>query len=95
MQVRASTAQWLGFRGDPDLLYNPAENVRYGSAYLAYQMERYAETADPVSWAVSAYNAGTAQTKNGRFTNHEYVDHVVNYKLPRYRLLINRAMGIY
>lgn len=95
MQVRATTAQWLGFTGDPDLLYNPAENVRYGSAYLAYQMKRYAETADPVSWAVSAYNAGTAQTKNGRFSNQDYVDHVVNYKLPRFRLLINRAMGIY
>jgi len=95
MQIRATTAKWLGYKGDPDVLYNPAENIRYGSQYLRYQLDRYAETADPVSWAVSAYNAGTAQTKNGRFSNQDYVDSVVKYKLPRYRLLINRAMGIY
>lgn len=95
MQIRATTAQWLGYKGDPDVLYNPAENIRYGSRYLRYQLDRYAETADPVSWAVSAYNAGTAQTINGRFNNQDYVDSVVKYKLPRYRLLINRSLGIY
>lgn len=95
MQIRATTAEWLGFKGDPDLLYNPAENIRYGAQYLAYQMKRYAETADPVSWAVSAYNAGTAYTRNGGFNNQDYVDSVVKYKLPRFTLLINRARGIY
>lgn len=96
MQVRATTAQWLGFTGDPDLLYNPAENVRYGSQYLRYQLDRYVDTPDPLRWAVSAYNAGTAQMqRNGRFRNEEYVEGVVRYRLPRYTLLINRSMGIY
>lgn len=95
MQVRDTTAQWLGFKGDPDLLLNPAENIRWGSMYLAYQVERYAETNDPVSWAVAAYNAGTASMKKGRFSNQDYVDSVVKYKLPRFTLLLNRAMGIY
>jgi hypothetical protein len=95
MQLRPSTAQWLGFSGDPDLLYNPAENIRYGSQYLRYQLDRYAETADPLSFAVSAYNAGTAAVKKGSFTNQEYVDSVVKYRLPRFRLLISRARGIY
>lgn len=93
MQVRLTTAQWLGFTGDPDLLYNPTENIRYGVEYLAYQMERYAGTADPVSYAIAAYNAGTAQ-KNGKFSNQDYVDSVLK-RLVRYTLLINRAMGIY
>lgn len=95
MQVRDTTAQWLGFKGDPDLLLNPAENIRWGSMYLAYQVERYAETNDPVSWGVAAYNAGTAYMKKGRFSNQDYVDSVVKYKLPRFTLLLNRAMGIY
>lgn len=95
MQIRPTTAQWLGFRGDPDLLYNPAENIRYGSMYLDYQMKRYAETAYTTRWAVSAYNAGTATQKNGRFSNQEYVDSVMLHRLPRFRLLINRAMGLY
>lgn len=96
MQVRATTAQWLGFTGDPDLLYNPAENVRYGSQYLRYQLDRYKDTPDPLRWAVSAYNAGTAQMqRNGHFRNEEYVDAVVRYRLPRFTLLVNRATGIY
>jgi hypothetical protein len=95
MQIRETTAEWLGFKGDPDLLYNPAENLRYGSQYLRYQLDRYAETADPLSFAVSAYNAGTATVKNGAFTNQDYVDGVVKYRLPRFRLLISRARGIY
>ena len=94
MQVRATTAAWLGFRGDPDKLYDPAENIRYGSMYLDYQMKRYAETAYTTSWAVAAYNAGTATQKNGRFSNQGYVDSVL-IRLPRFRLLINRAMGFY
>jgi len=95
MQVRDTTAQMLGFSGDPDLLYNPANNIRYGTAYLNWQLERYASTPDPVSFAVSAYNAGTAQAKKGKFGNQSYVDSVIKYGLPRFRLLIDRAHGIY
>lgn len=95
MQVRATTAQMLGFKGDPDLLYNPGENIRYGAAYLAYQLDRYAAAGDPTSYAVSAYNAGSVTIAKGRFSNQGYVDSVMKHRLPRYTLLINRAMGIY
>lgn len=95
MQVRDTTAQMLGFSGDPDLLYNPATNIRYGTAYLDWQLKRYASAADPVSFAVSAYNAGTAQAKKGKFDNQSYVDSVIKYGLPRFRLLIDRAHGVY
>ena len=95
MQVRDTTAQMLGFSGDPDLLFNPATNVRYGTAYLKWQLERYASTPDPVSFAVSAYNAGTAEANKGKFRNQSYVDSVIKLGLPRFRLLIDRAHGIY
>lgn len=95
MQVRETTAQMLGFSGDPDQLYNPATNIRYGTAYLDWQLKRYASTSDPVSFAVSAYNAGTAEAKKGKFRNQSYVESVIKYGLPRFRLLIDRAHGIY
>ena len=92
MQVRATTAQMLGYRGDPDDLFNPSVNVRYGAEYLRWQMDRY---DDRVDWAVAAYNRGTAKMKRGRFTNQEYVDSVVKYRWPRYAYLVNRIHGIY
>jgi soluble lytic murein transglycosylase-like protein len=95
MQVRDTTAQMLGFSGDPDTLLNPATNIRYGTQYLNWQLERYASTPDPVSFAVSAYNAGTAHFNKGVFANQKYVDSVIKYGLPRFRLLIDRAHGIY
>ena len=95
MQLRDTTAQMLGFTGDPDSLFNPATNIRYGTQYLAWQLERYAGAADPVSFAVAAYNAGTATIKRGKFTNQGYVDSVIKVNHPRFTLLIDRAHGIY
>lgn len=95
MQIRLTTAQMLGFSGDPDSLLNPSVNIRYGSEYLNWQRRRFLGKSDPMSWAVSGYNAGTPEIKGGKFRNQAYVDSVIKNRLPRYRLLIDRAHGIY
>jgi len=95
MQIRVTTAQMLGFSDDPDLLLNPSINIRYGAQYLDWQRQRFMDQFDPISWAVSGYNAGTPQIDRGKFRNQEYVDSVIRYRYPRFRTLIDRANGIY
>lgn len=95
MQIRLTTAQMFGFRDDADLLLNPSVNIGYGTQYLHWQKERFMDRSDPVSWAVSGYNAGTPQIEGGSFRNQDYVDSVIKYRYPRFRKLIDRAHGIY
>lgn len=95
MQLRASTAALMGYTGNPDQLLNPSLNIRYGTAYLRRQFDRYSQERDTVQFAVAAYNAGTAHYERGRFANQAYVDSVVQYRWPRYARLINRIHGIY
>jgi len=95
MQIRASTAALMGYTGNPDKLLNPSLNIRYGTAYLRRQFDRYSDEPDTARWAVAAYNAGTAQYKRGRFSNQAYVESVVEYRWPRYARLMNRIHGIY
>ena len=95
MQIRASTAALMGYTGQPDQLLNPSVNIRYGTAYLRRQFDRYSHESDVAQWAVAAYNAGTAYYERGRFANQAYVESVVQYRWPRYALLINRIHGVY
>jgi len=59
MQVMPATA--LTLARSPARLYEPRYNIETGVQYLAQQLRRYA--GDAVR-AVSAYNAGTATTRN-------------------------------
>lgn len=93
MQIRESTAQLMGYSGDPDLLLTPTTNIHYGVSYLRRQFDRYSDEADVAAYAISAYNAGTAY-KNRKFRNQEYVDGVIN-RWSRYTYLINRIHGVY
>jgi len=95
MQIRASTAALMGYTGQADQLLNPSVNIRYGTAYLRRQFDRYSDKPDTAQWAVAAYNAGTAYYERGRFANQAYVESVVQYRWPRYARLINRIHGIY
>lgn len=61
MQVLYKTAVWLGYRGDPDGLYDPETSIDYGTRYLAYQSGRYSAPAD----IYAAYNAGSVKTVAG------------------------------
>lgn len=45
----------------PAQMLDPEQNIPYGTAYLAYQLKRY---AGDMSKAISAYNAGTAYSSN-------------------------------
>ena len=54
MQLMPQTAQDLGVTDTSD----PVQNIYGGAKYLASMIDRYQGTSDPVSAALSAYNAG-------------------------------------
>lgn len=91
MQIRLTTAEMLGYTGDATDLLNPSVNVRYGSEYLRWQMDRYDGN---VETAIAAYNTGTAYLKGDRFKNQGYVDDVLR-RWERFKVLIARAKGDY
>jgi len=57
-QIKYETAQWLGFEGTEEELMQPANNIYYAGAYLAYQRQRY---HGAINKAVIAYNRGHAK----------------------------------
>ena len=58
MQVLYGTAKMMGYTGNPEGLFDPETNIRFGSAYLTHQLTRY---QGDVPSAAAAYNAGTAR----------------------------------
>lgn len=90
MQILCPTARMMDYTADCDGLLQPAINVWYSAKYLRYQLDRYADQMMKVSWAVAAYNAGTARRVDNRFSNQRYVDSVLQKRLPRYSYLIHQ-----
>jgi len=91
MQVLFSTAQQMGYTGDPEGLFQPETNIEYGTRYLRHQRSRYATLAE----AIAGYNAGTATwTDYGRLTNATYVQRVLD-RIPRYRSLLAYVFPTY
>ena len=77
MQILLGTAKWLGYPGDGNGLYDPGTNIKYGSRYLVYQLDRYPGV---LSDAISAYNGGHAlRASGGGYVNQRYVDEVNIY----------------
>ena len=71
MQIKWSTAKWLGFKGSRKELLNPAVNLHWGIKYLKSLAVRY-----PYGWdAISAYNLGHPVFHNG-WANQNYVNGV-------------------
>lgn len=66
MGVLYTTAQQMGFTGEPDDLFDPDTNIHYGTAYLRWQLDRYGEDVEK---ALSAYNAGTYTEVNKYYVN--------------------------
>ena len=67
MQLIPSTARWMAQRvgaalGSPAELFDPALNVRLGTAYLRYLLDRYKD----VRVAVAAYHAGPGRVDRWR-----------------------------
>lgn len=74
-QIKINTARLVGFKGTEKQLMEPANNVKYAGAYLAYQIKRY----NHIPSAVAAYNAGSLKLNSkGKIVNQKYVDLVFN-----------------
>lgn len=74
MQVKLSTARYLGFNGRPKELFNPMVGIRLGVRYLVRQAHRF-----PYGWdAISAYNKGTPHWYRYKraYANQTYVNRV-------------------
>lgn len=92
MQILPDTAHMMGFRGDPEELYNPSINIFTGVKYLRFQLDRYKNLLD----MIAAYNAGSVRKKkDGAYINLDYVANVAGVLYPRYVKLTRRAKGIY
>ena len=90
MQILCPTARMMKYTGDCGGLLQPAVNIWYSTKYVRHQMDRYADKMNRVSWAIAAYNRGTARRVDTRFSNQRYVDNVLVKRLGRYAYLINQ-----
>jgi hypothetical protein len=64
MQIQCATARAMGMVGPCTQLLDPMVALQYSVSYYQYQLDRYHGN---VERAVSAYNAGTATTKNQQY----------------------------
>lgn len=77
MQILYKTAQWMGYSGAPEGLYDPETNIEFGTRYLKRQLIRY---NGKVQDAIAAYNTGTVRKKmDGSYVNQSYVDRVLRF----------------
>lgn len=81
-QIKFSSAQQMGFKGNPDLLDQPKVNARYAAKYLQWQQTRYGDR----DWLLlaAAYNAGSykpSRKVRGCPMNLGYIK-LVQAKLP-------------
>lgn len=73
-QIKISTAQYFGFKGNAKDLMNPKINIKYAALYMRYQLFRY---KIDFRKAVAAYNAGRYnKNKHGIPRNDKYVQKV-------------------
>lgn len=70
MQVLYKTAYALGYRGDPDGLFDPATSVNYGAKLIRENIDRFGEDFDAV---YSTYNSGSPTKYK---TNADVASHV-------------------
>jgi len=67
MQIMPSTAEWLGFEGDEELLFLPEVNVRLGCYYdrwlFRYWRKRGYGDGVLEALAMASYNAGPSRVK--------------------------------
>lgn len=76
MQVMGATARDMGFRGYlVELCANPALGVHFGTKYLKARLM----TTNTVEEALSTYNAGPGELKDGVINNTDYVASVMRF----------------
>jgi soluble lytic murein transglycosylase len=75
-QVKKSTAEFLGYKGEGEGLMSPKTNVKYAALYLKYQLDRY---DGDINKAIAAYNAGSFnESSPGIPRNLRYLNTVLN-----------------
>jgi len=77
MQVMYGTARWLGFKGTPEELMNPYENIKYGVKYIKWLIKKHYR----IDYVISTYNWGHIEKdESGVLMNYrKYVRPVLNY----------------
>lgn len=98
MQVMPSTAESLAEMGvvdasawDPDNLADPATNIEYGSAYLAYLQDNLSSMDE----VVAAYNAGIGTVNQWRSEGGDITDNIKYPETSRYLERVSRAYDGY
>lgn len=94
MQLMYTTAWELGFRGEPEDLYNPVYNIELGAKLMRRHLDKMKEIQNidpyiahfPYGVACAWYNGGRKNNPqiDGRLRNPEYVDKV---KIAMWKLL--------
>jgi soluble lytic murein transglycosylase-like protein len=82
MQLMYPTAWMLGFREDPEELYNPYKNIHLGTKYLKQLLDKYDGNH---FLALAHYNGGSTGAK-------QYINNELNQRPARYA---NKANQIY
>ena len=90
MQLRPGTAEWIADRNDlpyagKKALFDPATNIRLGTAYLSYLRESFAAQAQLY---IAAYNMGSRNVSSAIEKNiwpKDYALHVMHYYLEFYQ----------
>lgn len=62
MQLLYGTAQWMGYKGSPEGLYDPETNIIYGMKFLQWLQER----CESVECVIMSYNEGLGNYKKGK-----------------------------
>ena len=92
MQIRPLTAkEWCQDNKippfNPEHLYNPLTNIMIGTWYLGKMLKRYADTDDPLPYALSDYNAGRVKVlqwnQGAASTNSAQFIENITYPSPR------------
>jgi len=73
MQVMDETAKWIAYKNDDETenlnIYDVETNIKYGSWYISYLLDKY---DDNVDYTVMAYNAGQGNVDKWIESNQIY-----------------------
>lgn len=91
MQILYSTAQEVGYSGEPQGLLNAGVNLEFGTAYLKKMLDQFGE----VRLALAAYNAGPTRVSRLVKRHGASYDRIRSY-LPRStRAYVQRVLDWY
>jgi soluble lytic murein transglycosylase len=86
MQIMPSTGEWMAKSHNlpysQEMLLDPTYNIKIGTLYLSYLINRYEGNIEKV---LIAYNAGPSRLKNGTWKNFkETKNYLIKYKIANF-----------